>query len=233
MKVIIPLLTLFATGCSITCIHPTSAVEERTVEIGSFTGIDVGGAAQVTVEKGDVQQVKVTAQPEVIALLETKVSGGVWEIGTSKCWTSDKGLAIHITTPAALTSVEVSGSADVELGNVFSTDITELSTSGSGSISAAEINAKALKVDISGSGTITVRGTCTSMDADISGSGNLHAVDMAANAVDVEIAGSGKADVKAISTLNASVSGSGEVHYSGKPDLKSSISGSGSVMPLP
>jgi len=233
MKVIIPLLFLLASGCSITCIHPTSPVEERTLDVASFTGIEVGGAAQVTVEKGDIQQVKVTAQPEVIALLETKVDGGVWDISTSKCWTSDKGLTIHITTPAALTSVEVSGSADVELGNVFSTDKTELSTSGSGSISAAEINAKALKVDISGSGTITVRGTCTSMDADISGSGNLHAVDMAANAVDVDIAGSGKADVKAISTLNASVSGSGEVRYSGKPDLKSSISGSGSVMPLP
>lgn len=227
------IVLLLGSGCAMVCITATGPVETRTLQVAPFTGIDVEGSAQVIVEKGDVQEITVSGQKEVIDLLETKVSGGTWKIRTGKCWESDTTLLVHIVTPTALKSIDVSGSADVEAGNVFGTSGTELSTSGSGSISVSELNDKSLEISISGSGSITVRGTCAKVEADISGSGDLHAVDLAANEVSLDISGSGKADVKAISKLDASISGSGEVRYSGKPDVRSSISGSGSITPLP
>lgn len=225
-------IALLSTGCALNCINATGPVETRTVEVAPFTGIAVEGAAQVILEKADVQSITVTGQSQVIDLLETKVGGGVWKIRTSKCWDSDTTLTVHIAMPSALNSIAVSGSADVDAGTVFGTDGIELSTSGSGSIRVTELNAKSLDLDISGSGEITVRGTCSELEGSISGSGDLHAVDLAANAAKLKISGSGNAAVKAISTLDASVSGSGVVRYSGKPDVRSSVSGSGSVTPI-
>ncbi len=225
-------IALLGTGCAFNCITANGPVETRTVEVAPFTRITVDGSTRVIVEKADVQTIAVTGQSQVIDLLETKVGGGTWKIRTSKCWNSDTTLTVHIGTPAPLSSIAVSGSADVDAGNVFGNGGIELATSGSGSIRVTELNAKSLEIGISGSGDITVRGTSSELEGSISGSGNLHAVDLAANAAQLEISGSGSATVKAISTLDVSVSGSGEVRYSGKPDLRTSISGSGSVMPI-
>jgi hypothetical protein len=208
-------------------------VEERTLDIPAFSAISVDGAMHVTVEKGDVQKVTVTAQRDLFALLDTTVHGDVWEISTSKCWTSSSDINVRITTPTPLSSIEVTGSAEVNTTNVFGTDDTGLSVSGSGSIAVADINAKHLDLDIAGSGTITVRGTCANLEGNISGSGGLQAVDLAANAVRLSISGSGDAMVKAITSLDAEVSGSGTIRYAGKPQVNSQISGSGSVSPLP
>ncbi|MBP8823571.1 MAG: DUF2807 domain-containing protein [Flavobacteriales bacterium] len=230
---LIALATLLFPACQLDCIQATGPVEERTLELASFTAMEVSGTAHVTVEKGPQQRVVVTGQPEVIDLLETGVSRGVWAIRTRQCWSSVEGLSIHITTPAELTSVEVTGSAEVDAGRVFGLERTTLSTTGSGSIRVAEINAKELKLKITGSGSITARGTCALLAGSLSGSGDLHAADLAANAVDLQVSGSGSATVMAITSLDAEVSGSGEVRYSGKPQVKASISGSGSVLPLP
>lgn len=220
-------------GCRVDCIQGTGPVEERILELAPFHALDLGGSMGVTIEQGPAQQVVVTAQPEVIDLLRTEVSGGVWEIGTKACWNSAQGIRIRITTPAELTSIDVAGSAEVDAGNVFSPDHVELSTSGSGTIRVAELNTKQLDLQISGSGSITVRGTCAALDGELTGSGEMHAVDLAANTVELTVTGSGGATVTAISTLHAEVSGSGSVRYGGKPQLHSTITGSGSVTPLP
>lgn len=220
-------------ACRMDCVQGTGPVEERTLDLAPFHTLGIGGSMGVTIEQGPVQQVVVTAQPEVIDLLRTEVNGGEWEIGTKACWYSAQGIRIRITTPAELTSIDVAGSAEVDAGNVFSPDQVELSTSGSGSVRVAEINAKELDLKISGSGSITVRGTCASLDGELSGSGELQAVDLAANAVKLAVSGGGGATITAISTLDANVSGSGSVRYGGKPQLHSTITGSGSVSPLP
>lgn len=227
------LAILLATGCDMNCIEGTGPVEERTIEVGQFSGIELGGSMQVTMERGPVQTITVSAQPALLALLDTTVKRDVWRIRTSKCWSSDKEFTVHIVTPSLINSIEVHGSGDVRTSDVFSTDAVELSAEGSGTISADGLNAKKLDLAISGSGAITVRGTCANLNAALSGSGDLNAQDLTANAADLGVSGSGNATITAISTLKADVSGSGTVRYGGKPDLRSSISGSGSVSPLP
>ncbi len=227
------LIALLAYGCSVNCIQATGPATEKAVEVAPFTAIEAGGATQVTIEKGPALHVSVTAAPEVIALLETNVSGGRWKIRTSKCWSSKAGLAIHITTPEPMESIEASGSADIRTSNVFGTEKLQLSSSGSSTINVSELNVKSLDMDLSGSSAITVRGTCGNMEGSISGSGDLHAVDLACNAAKIGISGSGNATVMVITSLDASVSGAGVLRYNGRPDVRSSISGSGSVTPLP
>ena len=226
------LTILLLTGCNMNCIQGTGPVEERTLELASFTGIELGGAMQVTMEKGPVQTITVSAQPALLDLLNTEVRGDVWRVRTSQCWSSDQKFTVHIVTPSPISSIEVQGSGDVNTSDVFSADAVQLSTAGSGTISADGINAKKLDLEVSGSGAITVRGTCATLNAAISGSGDLKAQDLTANDADLGVSGSGNATITAISKIQADVSGSGTVRYGGKPDVNSSISGSGSVSPL-
>lgn len=234
MKALLTILVaaLLAAGCSIHCIHATGPVQQRSMQVPAFNALEVDGSIDVTIEKGNVQEVTVSAQQDLFALLDTTVSGSTWKIRTSKCWSSSSGYKVHIITPAPLVAIAVSGSSDVTAADVFGTEKTELTVSGSGSIAVAEINAKKLELAIAGSGSITVRGTCSEMEADLAGSGVLEAMDLAANTASVSVSGSGNATVKAISRLQADVSGSGTIRYGGKPDLRSKISGSGSVMPI-
>lgn len=226
------LAALLAAGCNMNCIQGSGPVEERALDIAPFTGIETGGSMQVTIERGPVQTITVSAQPELIGLLNTEVKGNVWRIRTSQCWSSDSEFTVHIVTPSLLNDIEVHGSADVATGDVFGTGHTELSTEGSGSITVSGINEKELDLAISGSGTISIRGTCSELNASLSGSGDLIAGELTANEANLEVSGSGSATLTAISKLNAEVSGSGTVRYGGKPDVSSSISGSGSVSPL-
>lgn len=225
-------LAVLATGCNMNCVEGSGSVEERNMEIGTFTGIEVGGSIQVTIEKGPEQKITVSAQPQLIDLLNTEVKGNVWNIRTSQCWSSDSEYTVHIVTPSLLNSIDVHGSSDVHSDDVFDTGSTELSTGGSGSITVSGINGKKLELQISGSGTITIRGTCSELNASLSGSGDLNGKELTANEADLKVSGSGSATITAISKLSAKVSGSGEVRYGGKPNVNSSISGSGSVSPL-
>ncbi|MBZ0205516.1 MAG: DUF2807 domain-containing protein [Flavobacteriales bacterium] len=229
---LLALTTLLTTGCTMNCVQGSGPVEERTLEIASFSGIEVGGSIQVTLEKGSEQKITVTAQPVLLDLLNTEVKSDVWRIRTSKCWSSDSEFTVHIVTPSLINSIEVNGSADVGTADVFGSGNTRLSTSGSGTITVAGINERKLDLSISGSGAITVRGTCSELSATLSGSGDLIGEELTANEAVLKVSGSGSATITAISKLDAKVSGSGTVRYGGMPNVSSKVSGSGSVSPL-
>lgn len=214
------------------CITGEGPVETRVLDITSFTGVEAGGAMQVLIEKGAEQRITVRAQSNLIDLLNTEVSSGTWRIRTSSCYSSDAEFSVHIITPAVIDDVEAHGSADITASGVFGPGSTELSCSGSSTITVNGINAKDLDVDISGSGAITLKGTCGSLEASLSGSGDLHAEELTANEAEVKVSGSGKAALVAISKLEAKVSGSGMVRYGGNPNVSSQVSGSGTVAPL-
>ena len=226
------LATLLFTGCEMNCIKGENPVEERVMELPQFTGIEVESSIQVTIEKGPIQQIIVNAQPNLIDLLKTEVTGDVWRIQTSQCWSSGADFKVHIITPSLINSIEAQGSADVTTQDVFGSGRTILSTEGSSTITIAGINEKKLDIDISGSGAITIQGTCSELNASLSGSGDLYGEELTANEAQVNVSGTGSASLIAITKLTAKVSGSGVVRYGGKPNVNSKISGNGSVAPL-
>ncbi|HMN06357.1 MAG TPA: head GIN domain-containing protein [Flavobacteriales bacterium] len=226
-------LTFLSLGaCRMDCAVGTGPVEQRALDIGPFTGIEVGGAISVVIEKGSEQKVVARGQANLIDLLGTEVKSGIWKIRSPQCWRTSEPFEIHITTASQLASIDIGGSGDVRAANVFGSGRTKLAVHGSGSIQIDEINEKKIEVSISGSGTATLRGTCAVLDGSISGSGDLNGRELAANEASLKISGSGDATITAISKLTAKVSGSGTVRYAGKPDIESKVSGSGSVTPI-
>lgn len=225
-------VVLLLGSCQTDCIDGTGPVEQRILDVAPFTNIKVSGAISVIIEKGATQSITVSGQPNLIDLIGTEVKSGVWKIRSPKCWSSSDPLTVHITTPSQLTGIEVGGTGDVTSADVFGTGRTKLAVHGSGSITLEGINEKELDATISGSGRITLGGTCAKFRTNISGSGKLMGRDLVTNEAAVKVAGSGRVELTAISKLSAKVSGSGKVLYGGQPAVESKITGSGSVSPL-
>ncbi len=224
-------IALFAMGCSLDCELGNGAIQKQELKVATFTKIQVDGAIDVTVEKGDTQRVTVEGEPNLIQLIKTGVNGDTWRIGTSKCYTSTQGITVHIVSPG-ISSIDVEGSGSVHSADIFPTGPVRLSCKGSGDITIDGINTQELKLDMEGSGAITIKGTCSQLEAFLEGSGDLHGKDLTANEAKLDVSGSGSATITAITKLDAKVQGSGEIRYAGKPIVNSKVEGSGSVVPL-
>ncbi len=233
-KTVIALLAITClAGCGIGthCISANGSPITKELVVPAFTGITNSGSIDVEVVKGDVQRVEVTGPPEIVAMMKTAVSGNVWEIATEKCYSTRGQVDVRITTPG-LSSITTDGSGDVHSDDVFIDGKLSFTTSGSGDIMITGMNGKEVEVMTEGSGSITLNGTCTDLDAKSEGSGDVHAQGLSANKVKARIEGSGGMDVTAISELDANVQGSGNVRYRGKPQVSSKVEGSGSVVPM-
>lgn len=213
------------------CVKGTGNVVTREIPVAMLNAIVVEGSTDVTVVRGDTQRVEITGQPDLIDLVKMKVDNGVWEITTTECYSSDRGLSVRLTVPM-LNSVIIEGSGDVTSEEVFNTGKTHLGIYGSGSIAIDTLHEGLLEVVIDGSGSLSMHGTCRELDLRSIGSGDLRALGLAANEANVEMEGSGSVEITAISTLDAKLSGSGSLRYKGKPEVSTKLEGSGSVTPL-
>ena len=213
------------------CVTGTGNTVRKTLTISEFNGISVEGSLDVHIVKGSAQLVEVVGQPELIALMTTDVEHGVWKIGTTGCFNTNKEFAVYITTNL-LSSLATEGSGDIHSADVFGSGRSTFSVAGSGDIVVTGVNDKEVNAEIAGSGSITLNGTCTEFEAGVAGSGDVHAQGVSANTVEVSIDGSGGVDITAISELNVDVNGSGTVRYRGKPQVTSNVQGSGAVVPV-
>ena len=112
--------------------------------------------------------------------------------------------------------------------------ITDWKVVGSGDLALEEINQPKLRLNISGSGSVTASGTAQTVDLAISGSGDGRLKNLIAQSAQVEIRGSGDAEVTAQADADVSISGSGDVDLYGHPTMKrSQVRGSGSITNVP
>jgi hypothetical protein len=207
----------------------------ETREVASFTGISLGISGHVELAQGDKEGLTVTADDNVLPLIETVVERNRLLIR----WRDRKGnnslrmkdgprFAVSVRS---LESIAVGGSGDVRAAALKAGNL-KVSIGGSGNVQLAGLAAAEVSVDIGGSGDFVGTGRADSLNASIAGSGALKAGKLEAARVKVSIAGSGDAAVWARESLSVSVAGSGDVKYYGDPAVTRSIVGSGSVMRL-
>jgi Putative auto-transporter adhesin, head GIN domain len=202
------LALLLLAGCSTTKGSGQLATTQR--EVSGFTKVELAGQGDLTVEQTGTESLTISAEDNLLPLLTSDVSGDTLVLGT-------KPNTSIVTTKAISYSLTVK-------------DLNGLAVSGSGTISAPKLAATALSTEISGSGTITVKGAATDQDLEISGSGRYQAEELTSRTVKARISGSGKASVMATEVLDVQISGSGSVTYSGNPQVKQEISGSGQLI---
>ena len=203
------------------------AAEERSV--GVVTEVALTGVGTLTVVQGDVPSLSVTADDNILPLLETETSGRKLIIRTKTGYSVRPNSPISYTlTVPKLEKLSISGAGNAKAERLTGDNVS-VRVSGSGNAILREVTCRELTLTISGSGTTTLGGTAEKVTTKISGSGDIDAGMLKVKTADVQVSGSGTASVWATDTLNVRVSGSGDVRYKGTPKLEKKVSGSGKV----
>jgi Putative auto-transporter adhesin, head GIN domain len=187
-----------------------SATETRAM--AQFSGVDLTGVGKLIlkVSEGSNYSVKVTADDNLLALVETKVAGDKLTIGLKD-------------------SVSISNSSSF-VYEVTAPKIEKLETSGAAAVEGSGFNGGKLALNVSGVGSVKLNGRVDEFRADLSGAGSLDSSGLIANDVKVELSGVGSADVHADQRIRANVSGLGSITWRGSAtDVKTDVSGLGSV----
>lgn len=201
----------------------------------NFTGISSEMSGKVNVTIGPNYKVEVTAQRNILDVLQTNVVNGVLHIDFKngvKVKTHED-ITINITAPVA-DYFRLSGSGNVDVHGDIAANNLQVKLSGSGNINIQKvIIANKINADMSGSGNISIiNGSAINEDLKISGSGNIDLAAVAAENVIAHTSGSGNMKVMVSKNLNAKILGSGIVYYRGNPIISTQISGSGKVLPF-
>jgi len=230
------------------------AQNKETRNVETFTKLSFRVPGKLYLKQGPVQKVELQGEKDVLAKIETEVSGGRLSIGREndnwKMWDwDDEKITIYITVKD-IEGISVSGSGDLMGdGRIKAGDI-DLNVSGSGSMQIDVDASGAMETNVSGSGNIDVKATCKSLEGKVSGSGKVAFAGTVAERADVNVSGSGKILAKGTAreiktTISGSgevlaadlevekcevrISGSGDVEINVKSELDATISGSGSV----
>ncbi len=101
---------------------------------------------------------------------------------------------------------------------------------GSGDITLNGLQQDAFEASIQGSGDVTVQGTVRSLEVEVAGSGDVDARQLTAALVDLSIAGSGDISAYASQSARARVAGSGDIVVYGNPAQRDHrVAGSGKI----
>jgi putative autotransporter adhesin-like protein len=199
---------LLLTGCSV--VNGSGQTKSETRTVSGFTGIELSGIGEVTIEQGDAESLTIEADDNVLPVLTSKVDDSVLRLGRKQ------RTRVNTRNPIRY--------------RVTVTDLDRIELSGSGSVVGEGLRLDALRVEISGSGTMRLAGSADEQQLEVSGSGRYDAAGLASRSVDVEISGSGKATVTVTEQLRVDISGSGTVTYTGDPKVDQSVSGSGRLI---
>jgi len=215
-------------GVLLTGLSLCTAIAQQVRAVGDFNGIKAGDTFNVNISQGDANTVKVDAPDNLQSQVKTEVKNGILVISGDGTIKSDKPIVISVSVKS-ISSIEVSGSADVKTENQLTCDNLSVESNGAGNVHL-DLKASAIKVIISGAGDVVLKGNASFFDANVSGAGDLKASNLQANKVKAVVTGAGSAKVNAVESIDANVSGAGSIIYKGHPaDRNVSISGVGSV----
>ena len=219
-----------------------SQVTKKTLELAEFKSIYNNSSYTVYLKQTNKQEVNVEALTEIYELTTFSVENGILLINVERkpdnpnksVWAKIDDIKLNATQKVYisvknLAELQVNGSGKIVSENSLAAGSLALSIGGSGSMDL-DIKGDQLKVEVSGSGKLALRGYATACDAILSGSGNLTAFDCPLETAKVKISGSGSAEINVTTTLDAYVAGSGSVKHKGNTkNTAKKVFGSGSV----
>ncbi len=221
----------FATGCyrDAFAINGSGSAVEQERNLASFTGVELCTDANVILHVDSVYRVVMRGQQNILNVLRTEIRGSVLKIDFSHNVRSYTQITVDVYAPYYVYAA-ISGSGNIQTADSWNSGSFAAKISGSGNISIFGIQTSGVESTISGSGKITLSGTCTSLTSRISGSGDLLAFGLTGNTGDVRVSGSGKHELNLLQSIDVHISGSGDVYYKNNPALDVSISGSGRLV---
>lgn len=167
----------------------------ETRQVSGFTEVEAGGGIRVDLARG-ATKVEVTAQPNLLPLTSTTVSGARLTVSTTKGYTSTSGITVRVTAPS-LTAITLNGGA---------------SATGSG------FDEPSLSIDLSGGARLSLAATVGDLDLKASGGAILELERLEARTARVDLSGGVVATLAVSSSLRGTASGGVVVNLARRPD---------------
>jgi hypothetical protein len=213
------------------CIDGNGNPESEQRLVTEFSGVENTTSFNVEVIYDSVYSVEVTADDNILQLINTSVRGDKLIIDTDNnmCINFGSSVDVEIHMPV-LNSIELSGSGNMNIFD-FDCESLEIENSGSGNIDMTGIYATTtVDIRVDGSGDVSISGKAHRGDYTVSGSGNIDAEDLLVDECYAYISGSGNIHCFAYLLLDATIDGSGDIIYGGSPDeVVQTINGSGRI----
>ncbi len=230
---ILPLLAFVLSSCNLTVVTGSGHVVSETRPASDFNRVELEGSGNVVLTQGSEEGLKVEAEDNLMRYLRTEVRGHTLYLGfrdnvDSEIIVPTRPVKFYVNLKT-LEGLKISGSGNMTANELQAGQLA-LDVTGSGDIVIDSLTAQTVESNISGSGKVQLgQGTVPEQRVEIGGSGNYQGEKLAGQAVTVKISGSGNATVRAEETLEARITGSGDIRYYGTPRVTETITGSGHV----
>lgn len=205
-------------------------IKTETRAAGQFSSVNVSGNIDVYVRQDTVASVKIETDENLLKYMEITVDGGTLEIKEEKGYNlrPSKSIKVFVSGPS-FRHFESSGACDIYSDNqINSAEPVIISLSGACNVKM-DLKTPKVGVELSGAGTITLKGETKDFAVDGSGSTDVKCFDLLTENANIEMSGAGDAEVFASVKLDVHVSGAADVKYKGNATVNQSVSGAGSV----
>jgi hypothetical protein len=187
--------------------------------------------ANLEIQQGAAESLTISGEDNLLALLDTQVSGGNLVIR----WKSNVNIRplrpIQIKLTVKNLQELVSGSSGKVTVGPLTTGDFRLALSSSGDIEMDALQADHVTVNLSSSGELLIKGRANQLDLFLTSSGAFQGADFQVNQAGVRVSSSGNTTLWVIENLNVNITSSGNVAYYGSPAVIQTISSSGNLIP--
>lgn len=201
--------------------------ESEVRQVGTFKGVKVGEAINVTLKKGDKESVKVKVEGVSPKAVITEISGSYLRIHMADGSYKNRKVNVDVTY-VSLEKISAASASSIVSDGVIKAAGLDISASSAASIEIT-IDAGAVTADVGSAGDIRLEGKAKSVTVDASSAGVFDAYDLECEMADASASSAGTIKVNASKEIRAEASSAGSIRYRGNPsksDTKSSSGGS-------
>ncbi|NTU83193.1 MAG: DUF2807 domain-containing protein [Chloroflexales bacterium] len=208
------LLGLALSGCGIVSLRSgqlrgSGNVTTETRPVTAFSAIDASGVGEVVITQGDADGLTVTTDDNLQAIVLGEVRDDTLYLGIKASQGFSDATRVTFTVTVK--------------------NLTAITLSGAGTVSAHGLSGEQLTVNHAGAGKVTVDGTVAEQRVTLSGAGSYDGAALISERATVDLSGLGSVVVNASERLDATISGAGSIAYIGSPELHQQVTGVGSI----
>lgn len=231
------LLLALVTSCCLEDQHvtPSNEVTTHTIEVGSFSSLDISDSFSVFVTLADQEApVQVEANNNLHPYIRIVNHNGHLDIELDERIDIDDGNAVLnvYVTARTLYDIEASGASYVELLNPLYDDALVIELSGA-SMLRGILHTNEITADLSGASALQIQGSTVDFRIDASGASFMEGFDFVVSRLDANLDGASQASLTVEDEIKINASGSSLLRYKGDAVIThQDLSGSSSVVKM-
>ena len=201
-------------------------------EVSGFDSVSHTGIGRVIIVQGDEESLTIKADDNLMEYITSEVRDGTLELGFKENIRFDPTPSITFTVGVKdLTELDSTGTGSIEIDELGTENLRILKT-GTGNISIGTLTANDLMVNADGTGDIELAGTVANQELDLKGTGDYDAPDLESQTASVGVTGTGSVVLWVLDSLDVEIVGISKVSYYGSPNVTQNITGTGGLTSL-